>query len=224
MGRPRNMRKKGEAGEAARFISRTRAIRKLQLGLQAFNRVCIVKGIFPIEPKNRIKAQKGDSKYRPLYLKKDIRFLMHDPLITTIRQEEALRKKLAKARHLRDVYKEQLIKRNKPVYRLDQNVLERYPTFIDAVKDLADPLTMIFLFCNIQVRPPIYEHHVSRCQRLKTEFLTYVIEARCLTKAFISTKGYYYEVEIMGHRIVWTAPHNCVTEVTTSLLIRWDEE
>ncbi|KAA0194974.1 hypothetical protein HAZT_HAZT001717 [Hyalella azteca] len=184
----------GEAGEAARFISRSRAVRKLQLGLQAFNRVCIIKGIFPIEPKNRIKAQKGDSKYRPLYLKKDIKFLMHDPLIWTIRQEEALRKKLAKARHLRDGYKEQLVKRNKPIYRLEQNVLERYPTFVDAVKDLGDPLTMIFLFCNIEVRPPIYEHHVSRCQRLKIEFLTYVIEASCLTKAFITTKGYYYEV------------------------------
>ena len=75
------------AGEAARFISRTKAIKKLQLSIANFNRLCIIKGIYPIEPKNRIKAQKGDSKYRPLYLKKDIRFLLHDPLIWTMRDE-----------------------------------------------------------------------------------------------------------------------------------------
>ena len=66
--------------------------------------------------------------------------------------------------------------------------------------------------------------HVSRCHRLRVEFVTYIIEAQCLTKAFISTKGYYYEAEIMGHRIVWTVPHNCVTEVISliSAIVKQD--
>lgn len=206
-------KKKGEAGEANRYIARNKAVRKLQLDLHSFNRVCIIKNIFPIEPKNRIKAQKGDSKYRPLYLKKDIRFLQHDPLIWTIRKEQALQKKLRSANHKRDGTKIAQIRRSKPIYDLQQNVLERYPTFVDAVKDLADPLGMIFMMSSIKVYKPIQPYHVSRCQRLRMEFLTYIIKAKCLSKAFITTKGYYYEAEVMGQRVVWLAPHSCVTEV-----------
>lgn len=49
------------------------------------------------------------------------------------------------------------IKRNKPVYRLDQNVLERYPSFLDAIKDLSDPLTMVFLFAQLGALKPVQE-------------------------------------------------------------------
>ncbi|KAM7335243.1 hypothetical protein ACRRTK_005720 [Alexandromys fortis] len=38
------------------------------------------------------------------------------------------------------------LKDNKPNYKLDHIVKERYPTFIDALRDLDDALTMCFLF------------------------------------------------------------------------------
>lgn len=78
----------GMTGEAVKYISRAKAIKKLQINLFNFNRLCIIKGIYPIEPKNRIKAQGGNSKFKPLYLKKDIKFLLHDPLIWTMRDED----------------------------------------------------------------------------------------------------------------------------------------
>lgn len=188
---------------AAKYISKSKAARRLQLSLHCFNRLCITKGIYPIEPKRRIKAQKGDSRFKTLYLLKDVKFLMHDPLMWTMRNEhvsnelvlfnfgklffckmniiikdsvailllesmfqilhfilkqfQRLVKKLKTAKHLKSVTKIDIIKRNKPIYRLDQNVLERYPTFLDAVKDLADPLTMVFLVSQLGVLRPIEE-------------------------------------------------------------------
>lgn len=74
-----------EAGEATQFMTRKQALKKLQLSLNEFRRLCIVKGIYPREPRNRKRAQKGDTRVKILYHKKDIQFLLHEPIIWKLR-------------------------------------------------------------------------------------------------------------------------------------------
>merc|ERR1712093_866953 len=47
-------KKKGEAGAAKNYITRTQAIKKLQCSMADFRRLCILKGIFPRQPKYRL--------------------------------------------------------------------------------------------------------------------------------------------------------------------------
>lgn len=39
--------KEGKKGAVTKYISRARAIRKLQLSLKDFRRLCILKGVYP---------------------------------------------------------------------------------------------------------------------------------------------------------------------------------
>lgn len=72
--------------------------------------------------------------------------MMHDPLVDKFREHKAWKMKLkkAKARKLKDKV-ERLIK-NEPKYTLIHLIKERYPTFMDAIRDLDDAVTMIHLF------------------------------------------------------------------------------
>lgn len=72
--------------------------------------------------------------------------MMHDPLVDKFREHKAWKMKLkkAKARKLKDKV-ERLLK-NEPKYTLIHLIKERYPTFMDAIRDLDDAVTMIHLF------------------------------------------------------------------------------
>ena len=69
------------SGEASWYMTRKQALDKLQVNLRDFRRLCILKGIYPREPIKRTRAQKGSTEKKTLYYKKDIQFLLHEPLI-----------------------------------------------------------------------------------------------------------------------------------------------
>lgn len=50
-----------------------------------FRRLCIIKGIYPHEPKHKKKVNKGSTAPRTFYLLKDIRFLLHEPIVRKFR-------------------------------------------------------------------------------------------------------------------------------------------
>lgn len=53
--------------------------------IYVFRRLCIIKGIYPHEPKHKKKVNKGSTAARTFYLLKDIRFLLHEPIVRKFR-------------------------------------------------------------------------------------------------------------------------------------------
>jgi len=203
-----NRKKKYEAGEASNFVSRKRALKKLQLTLKDFRRLCILKGVFPREPRNRKRAQEGNtSTVKTLYFEKDIRFLLHEPIVYKFRDFKVFLRKLKKAQEKKNWETVDRLKQNKPKYSLDTIVKERYPTFNDAIRDLEDCLCLCFLYATFPKNPKTPVEMIELCRKLTVEFMHFVIEARALRKVFCSIKGYYYQADIKGQIVTWIVPH-----------------
>ncbi|EFX87801.1 hypothetical protein DAPPUDRAFT_306492 [Daphnia pulex] len=201
------MKKKYEAGEATKYITRAQALKKLQLNLKDFRRLCILKGVYPREPNNRKKAQKGKLDKKTLYYVKDIRFLSHEPLIWKFRDFKIFMRKMKTAMEKGDKETVARLKDNKPSMKLDHLVKERYPTFLDALNDLDDCLTLCFFYSTLPRDTKVPANLISLCRRLTVEFLHYVIAAKALRKVFISVKGIYYQVEIKGQPVTILINH-----------------
>lgn len=58
----------------------------------------------------------------------------------------------------------------------------RYPTFIDALRDLDDALSMCFLFSTFPRTGKCHVQTIQLCRRLAVEFQNYVIASRSLRK------------------------------------------
>ena len=194
-------------GEAVRFITRGQSMRRLQVSLRTFRRLCILKGIYPVQPNNERQASKGRMNKTPFYLLKDIKFLANEPLLKKFHEQRIFVKKIRRALGKREIAEARELDDKFPRYRLDHLVFERYPTFDMALNDMDDALCTVFLFASYPRSRALSNNLSQMCQRLVAEFFNYVIYARCLKKVFISIKGYYYQAEIQGHKILWLQPH-----------------
>lgn len=123
----------------------------------------------------------------------------------------------------------------------------RYPTFIDALRDLDDALSMCFLFSTFPRTGKCHVQTIQLCRRLTVEFLHYIIAARALRKVspgpcwqgstcslshcplgfhhavsstpqvFLSIKGIYYQAEVLGQPIVWITPYTFSHDVSVPM-------
>ncbi|CAN6292145.1 unnamed protein product [Urochloa humidicola] len=195
---------KKKEGNAAKYITRTKAVNYLQVSLAIFRKLCILKGVFPRQPKKKVEGN-----HKTYYHMKDIAFLAHDPLIEKFRQIKVHRKKVKKAvaKKNRDLA-DRLLNRP-PTYKLDRLVLERYPTFVDALRDLDDCLTMVHLFAALPAvdGERVEVKRIHNCRRLSHEWQAYISRTHSLRKTFISVKGIYYQAEVQGQKITWLTPH-----------------
>lgn len=209
------IKKKGQAGAAKNYVTRNQAIRKLQISLPDFRQLCIWKGIYPREPRSKKKVSKSSTASTTFYYAKDIQYLLHEPLLQKFRDQKVLEKKISKALGRGDVSDAKRLEGNasrpdktgKPRYTLDHVVRERYPTFVDALRDLDDCLSMLFLFANLPSTSSVPAKMIARCERLCLEFQHYLIVSRSLTKSFLSIKGIYYQANIQGEDILWLVPY-----------------
>ena len=83
----------------------------------------------------------------------------------------------------------------------------RYPTFVDAVRDIDDALCMIFLFASLPSSAKVAPSLVENCARLAAEWQLYVIHTQALRKVFLSIKGVYYQAEIFDQTVTWLVPY-----------------
>ncbi|XP_063171344.1 pescadillo homolog isoform X2 [Candoia aspera] len=220
-------KKKYERGSATNYITRNKARKKLQLSLPDFRRLCILKGIYPHEPKHKKKVNKGSTAARTFYLLKDIKFLLHEPIVNKFREYKVFVRKLRKAYGKSEWNTVQRLKDNKPTYKLDHIIKERYPTFVDALRDLDDALSMCVLFATFPRTGKCHVQTIQLCRRLMVEFLNYVIASHGLRKVFLSIKGIYYQAEVMGQLVTWITPyafsHNHPTDVDYRVMATFTE-
>lgn len=123
-------------------------------------------------------------------------------------------KRMARAAGRRDFDTLDHIRENKPVYKLDHIVRERYPTFVSALRDLDDGLSMACLISRFSKSSNMPLEIITVSRSLSIDFMRYVIESRSLRKVFVSIKGYYYQAEVMGELITWIVPHDFVLPVS----------
>lgn len=145
------------------------------------------------------------------YYTKDIQYLLHEPLLAKFRDQKALAKKIAKALGRNEVGEAARFEKNlTPKIKLDHIIKERYPTFVDALRDLDDALSTLYLFANLPSIECVPPKLVARCQRLTMEFEHYLIRTHSLRKSFLSIKGIYYQATIQGQDILWLVPYRFV--------------
>ncbi|KAJ6627237.1 Pescadillo N-terminus-domain-containing protein [Mycena sp. CBHHK59/15] len=210
------LRQKGKAGAAKAYVTRTAAIKKLQCSLADFRRLCI----FPREPRSRKRANKGSSAPTSFYYAKDIAYLAHEPVLKKLREHKAFAKKLSRALGRGEWSDAKSLEDNKPVYRLDHIIKERYPTFIDAVRDIDDALCMAFLFASLPSNSRLPPSLIENCSRLAVEWQLYVMHTRSLRKTFLSIKGIYYQAEVMDQTVTWLVPYQFTQSIPADVDVR----
>ena len=195
--------RKGETGLSSAMMPRKKAMQKIGVTLRQFRRLCILKGVFP-RP-----APAGNARLRnkTLFLRKDITFLAQDPIVDTLRQKIAFRKKKKRLITRKEPEALKRLERGRPIMRLDHIIRERYPTFQDAVRGLDDALTLLGVVAAHTGGEQIATEKCRRAAQLLREFEHYVAEAHLLTKCFIARKGLYYQARVEGINVTWMIPH-----------------
>ncbi|KAL8097732.1 pescadillo homolog [Apium graveolens] len=195
---------KKKEGNAAKYMTRSQAIKYLQVSLSLFRKLCILKGVFPRDPKKKVKGN-----HHTYYHMKDIAFLKHEPLVEKFRDMRTYDRKVKKAEAKKNKDLAERLMTRKPTYTLDRLILERYPKFVDALRDLDDCLSMVHLFAALPAieREKIEVKRVHNCRRLSHEWQAYISRCHKLRKVFISVKGIYYQAEVEGQKVTWLTPH-----------------
>jgi pescadillo len=95
----------------------------------------------------------------------------------------------------------------------------RYPTFVDAVRDIDDALCMIFLFASLPSDGRVSPALVENCARLAAEWQLYIMHTHSLRKCFLSIKGVYYQAEVVDQTVTWLVPYSFTQYVRLVLVV-----
>lgn len=129
-----------------------------------------MKGIYPREPKKKVKG--NDKTY---FHTKDIRVLEHDELLHSFRTIKSHMKKHKKYLGRREVKLAETHFKKTPKYSLATTVKDRFPTFVDALRDLDDALCLIALFASFpqHLLLDLKKEEIQACSDLLRDFMLY---------------------------------------------------
>lgn len=202
-------RQKHKAGLDAVFISRSGCLKKLQVTLKDFRRLCILKGVYPRQPRGS--KTPHNRKGQVFYHLKDLKAIAHEPILQKFRLFKAFMKKVRKSAHVDTVEeakkKYDLITGAKRL-TIHHLVKERYPQFTDALGDLDDALTLTFLYASLPSSGKVKTSITRKARDLASAFGAYCAMNHCITKSFISIKGVYLEAKILNSCVRWIVPHS----------------
>lgn len=135
--------------------------------------------------------------------------MQHDQLLEKFRSIKAHINRHKKLLGRREIKLAEQHLNKTPKYSLAPVIKDRYPTFVDALRDLDDALCLIALFAQLpqHLTLEIKKEDLETCANLYRDFMLYCTAAQCFTKSFLSIKGVYYRAEIMGTQITWIAPY-----------------
>lgn len=199
------VQKKDHSGLDATFIGRARCLKKLQVTLKDFRRLCILKGIYPREPRGRTPGNKKGQVY---YHIKDIRAIAHEPILYKFREFKAFMKKVRKAAGRNEKDEAARMDSLAPTYTLHHLVRERYPRFADALADVDDALSLVYLFAALPSEGRIRSSITKKAKSLSAAWGAYCATTSAITKSFVSVKGVYFEASIQNSTIRWVVPHS----------------
>ena len=162
--------KKGVKGEASQYLTRSNAIRALQLSLQDFRKLCILKGIYPRSPNKKFKGNE-----KTYYHVKDIKILQHDNLLEKFREIKAHLKRHKKYLGRRELKIAEAHMKKAPKYNMAPVIKDRYPSFVDALRDLDDALCLISLYAQLpqHMTLELKRQDIEQCAKLYKDFLFY---------------------------------------------------
>jgi len=196
--------KKNHSGLDATFIGRSACLKRLQITLKDFRRLCILKGIYPREPRGRTPSNKKGQVY---YHIKDLSSLAHEPLLAKFREFRAFMKKVRRAAGRNEKDEAARKESYAPTYTLHHLVRERYPRFMDALSDLDDALALIYLFAAMPSTGRVSSKIIKKAQALAAQWGAYCSTTSSITKSFVSIKGVYMEASIQNCKVRWVIPH-----------------
>jgi pescadillo protein len=201
-----------------KYLSKMQAQRLLQVDNEGLRRLLILKGVYP-RSISKSSKQKDSGNSKQYYLAREIKWLVHDTIRSGVADFGAWEKQTRRAKAMQryDTLKVLQEAKSKPGYRLDATLKERYPYFVDALKDVDDAMSMIalysFLTPEIKSETTVEFHHAlptglhEKAKATLKEWMDFVADSHILTRTFVSIKGFYYEAYVGDQRIVWLMPH-----------------
>ncbi|KAM3132456.1 hypothetical protein pb186bvf_015415 [Paramecium bursaria] len=182
--------KKGQVGPVKEYVSRTKAIKKLQVNLKDFRRLCILKGIYPRDPPKKLKKQN-----KTYYHVKDVAFLKSESILNKLRERRANLKRIRKALIRGDRLKARRMRINAPK--------ENIPNLLMHLNDLDDPLSLISLFASFPTHKELHIPNSLIMKLLKADKL--IFDLCCIKQLF--EESIYYQAIVHGSTITWIMPY-----------------